>query len=340
MRKYLGDFLRVYLACTLALFTAMVAVKADPPTGNGSPGVSVTSPTSTVTVGGTSFNPTVDLNLSAANTWLATQTFPNIMDTGIAANTPCIGTDASNQFIANAGGCGNVSISSPAATISVGGTLANPTLDLAASQPASRPTTWNSPQTYLGGFNQIEPSTTPCTGVSALLLNGICIAGNSSFDFYGIVLGPTVQSAGGLGCAAACTASDSMRLCFAAQHAGGSPTYVCDYQTNGGTRVIGCTSTCSTNNAPFSAGNITHGSGACSGSSPVTSAAGVWDCSITSVTSSATLNFGTAFALKPVCYASDETAAATLKVVPATGSVTVTGQGASDVIDIACFGNG
>lgn len=537
--KHFGPFLRVYLACLLAVSTAMLVVRADPPTGNGSPGVTITTPNNTLTVGGTSFNPTLDLNLGTANTWTAAQTFPSIFDTGIPANSQCLGTDATSQLIArgSCGSGGSTNISSTATTIAVGvstptvvqavqntnlsssvtftstptvgnlmvcfatnlsaaptpntgwtqidtlsgvahqtttvyrvvqagdlatetpvtggggsqvgcwevtgesstapiqvhslaegsstnpptvttgsvtptatnslalvaavefsnaygvapapsgttsdasettqyserlahqGTLttspttwtftwptastsgtfataaaivinpssSNTNIDLSTTQPASRATTWLSSQTF-AGVNNYEPSSVPCTGAPSLLVTGVCIAGNDGTNNLGIVLGPQLQSAGGMGCVSSCTAASSMKLCFYPMRTTGVPTAACDYYTSTGTRILGG-GILSTNLNPILTGPVGHGGAQCAGTSPVTSSAGIVTCSVTSATSTATLNFGTPFSQKPVCYASDETAAAALKVVPATGSVTVTGQGASDVIDIQCFGN-
>jgi hypothetical protein len=50
------------------------------------------------------------------------------------------------------------------------------------------------------------------------------------------------------------------------------------------------------------------------------------------------INFGTAFANAPFCVAADTTRAATLQVVPATGSVTVSGLTAADVFTWICIG--
>lgn len=73
----------------------------------------------------------------------------------------------------------------------------------------------------------------------------------------------------------------------------------------------------------------------CTGTSPT----GRYACRGTSTTSSLTFTFNAAYGSIPACSATDETTALALKVAPAIGSVVVTGQGASDVIDVICAGN-
>ena len=58
-----------------------------PLAGGGGGGDTITSPGSTLTVGGTPTNTTLDLNLGHANTWTVAQTFSSILDTGSAAST-------------------------------------------------------------------------------------------------------------------------------------------------------------------------------------------------------------------------------------------------------------
>ena len=226
--KHFGPFLRVYLACLLAVSTAMLVVKADPPVGNGSPGVSITSPTNTLAIGGTSFNPTVDLSLSTANHWTALQQFDSLNVTGIGANVPCVATDASANFIAGtcSGGGGGDTITSPGASLTVGGTSTATTLDLAATQAAAY--TWNGAQTWTNFANFTYVPTTACqTGGPT---STICVGS------------PTVQNAisigkisGGWG---GTTLSDSGRTCWTRNN-GTADSQACNYFTSGGTFVLG-----------------------------------------------------------------------------------------------------
>jgi hypothetical protein len=80
--------------------------------GSGSGGDTITSPNSTLSVGGTSAATTLDLNLGHANTWTATQTFPNGSITSamigtLAAGSNGLGTGATAtiaNYLALAGG--------------------------------------------------------------------------------------------------------------------------------------------------------------------------------------------------------------------------------------------
>lgn len=58
--------------------------------GGGGGGDTITSPNSTLSIGGTSTNTTIDFNLSNANIWLATQTFPNASITNAELANPAI----------------------------------------------------------------------------------------------------------------------------------------------------------------------------------------------------------------------------------------------------------
>ena len=61
--------------------------------GSGSGGDTITSPNSTLSVGGTSAATTLDLNLGHANTWTATQTFPNGSITSAMIGTLAAGSN-------------------------------------------------------------------------------------------------------------------------------------------------------------------------------------------------------------------------------------------------------
>lgn len=85
--------------------------------GGGGGGLnSFTSPNSTITIGGTLTDPTVDINLSNANTWNALQTFGNNISIGGVTSTGAAGTGnvvfSSNPIITNASFNGTTSITS------------------------------------------------------------------------------------------------------------------------------------------------------------------------------------------------------------------------------------
>ena len=69
----------------------------------------ISSPFSTLTIGGTPTNTTIDLNLGHANTFTATQTFPNIIITGqeAASGTNCLQIDTSGNVIKTGTTCGS-----------------------------------------------------------------------------------------------------------------------------------------------------------------------------------------------------------------------------------------
>lgn len=79
------EFFRTYLAVILGMCTVLIPMaKADPPAGNGGPGVNFSSPNSTMAIGGTSFNPTLDI----AGTITPAETFNGAVTLGstLAAN--------------------------------------------------------------------------------------------------------------------------------------------------------------------------------------------------------------------------------------------------------------
>lgn len=97
--KSIGDWLRVFTACYCALALAMLGAKADPPTGNGSPPLNITSPNGTMTVGGTSYTPTIDVSglvaqLAAAQTWTGLQTLQGVNFFIVGAAGNCSGMPA------------------------------------------------------------------------------------------------------------------------------------------------------------------------------------------------------------------------------------------------------
>lgn len=272
------EFFRTYLAVILGMCTVLIPMaKADPPAGNGGPGVNFSSPNSTMAIGGTSFNPTLDIagTITPAETFNGAVTLGSTLAAnGVSTFSNQLSFQSSGQTACPGPGTPIASASAPACLGPIGGTI-------------------------------------------------------------GLVIGKASGTAWG-----GTTTANSSQLMFIRNN--GTVDAGCAlFLASGGSLQTGCSISSASNNISAGSANMTaqhyNSNAGCSGATPQT--VNGFGCRITSATSTATVNFGTAFASIPVCTASDETTALALKVVPAVGSVTITGQGASDVIDVSCHGN-
>ena len=222
------------------------------------------------------------------------------------------------------GGGGGDSISSPNGTLSVGGTSSATTLDLANPLAVS--------QSFSNFANFTYAPVAVCQTNAQIA--PVCIG--SPTGTIALAIGKVSGGWGGTTTAN----SGSIALCRNNGTSDGCATIL--FTSGGNLTFSGIGGSVLTNGANFSAGagNVTgnhiNQNAGCSGTTPQT---GNSACRITSASSTATMNFTNAFTSIPACTATDETSATALKVAPSTSAVTVTGQGASDVIDIICRGN-
>lgn len=129
--------------------------------GSSSGGDSISSPNSTITVGGTATATTLDIALGHANTWTATQTFDNITVTGTCT------------------GCGGGTISFPATASGTTSSGGIPYFSSATALSSSAALTANG--LVLGGGAGTAPSTVAglsTDGTSTLILGSAANSGN------------------------------------------------------------------------------------------------------------------------------------------------------------------
>ena len=88
----------------------------NPQTSSGSGGDTITSPGSTLSVGGTSSATTLDLNLAHANTWTGVQTQPAPIFNNITGSTQCLHVNSAGQVSGTGSDCGSGGGSLPTAT--------------------------------------------------------------------------------------------------------------------------------------------------------------------------------------------------------------------------------
>lgn len=138
----------------------------------------ITSPNSTLSIGGTSLATTVDINLSHANTWLSSQTFQNILSA--TANTYSIGASG-NAFV-------NIYAANMIApnTAAIGSTGSNP-VDLNING-TTRDATLSTGQKQWSAYT----STSAFTGGTIIDLFG----GDASGNLYPIALGTNLSFTG------------------------------------------------------------------------------------------------------------------------------------------------
>lgn len=193
-----------------------------------------------------------------------------------------------------------------------------------------------------------------CGGAPATIFGSCYGLGNGTTNNIAIGVGPQLATSG-WGCVSSCTVSDSAKICLYNMNTTG-PASECVYRSQGtGSWVLGNgAGTALTLTGVLSMGGNTISSGGgnvtgiakvgtnavCSGTGSFTGpGANNSNCQLTMSSGTSTWTFGAGYAAKPVCVATDETAATAPKITPSTASVVVT-AGTSDVVDVHCFGNG
>jgi hypothetical protein len=281
-------------------------------------GDTITSPGSSLSVGGTSTATTLDLNLARANTWTATQTVPQLIDNGLTALSP-VCADASKQLTSSGCASGGDTITSPAGSLAVGGTSSATTLDLNLAQAnawtAALSDTAQISAVGAGGAGACSGTKFPTT------VYGVCIgANNGTSNVAGIVMSPVAAD---WNCTASCTAGDSSRIYFFESLTTGATSGSSIFYNNAINQM-------EISSQLFIAGRLTTTANSDGGTCTESSA--------TSCTVTLGHSFGT-----PVCVASDNTAPTAVQWTLAAGSTTLTlttSASASDKLSAWCWGNG
>lgn len=224
---------------------------------------------------------------------------------------------------------GGDTITSPNATLTVGGTSSATTLDIALAHANA----WTATQTNTGGWQAVGAGgANACSGTKYPTSNGneFC-AGGGDGALYGLVMGALNVD---FNCASTCTVGDSKHIIWYDSLATGV-TNACEqyYNKTPSSMYFSC--------SVQSLMHLVIGNATCSGTGTFTGQAssGGGACLVTLSAGTATWTFQQSFANTPVCVASDQTAANAVKVVPSTTSVTLTGT-SSDVLGVICIGNG
>lgn len=197
--------------------------------------------------------------------------------------------------------------------------------------------TWTALQSFNGS------SASSQAGAPTTVYGAYYGLGNGTTNSTAIAIGWQTGTSG-WACVSSCTTSNSAQICLYGMSATG-PLANCSFVDIAGVLNIGKLKITNSLNA---GGNVVSNvaklgtNTSCSGTSPVTSSTlNNVNCLVTAASSSAVLNFGTAYAARPICVVSDETTTTSeAKPTVTTTSVTVATPGASDVVDILCFGNG
>jgi hypothetical protein len=277
--------------------------------GCASGGDTITSPSTTLSVGGTSTATTIDLNLTRGNTWTATQTVPQLIDSGLTALSP-VCADASKQLTSSGCASGGDTITSPVGSLLVGGTSGATTLDI---NPATT-TEYTAQEHFVGagGANACSGTNYPATAF------GICIGGNQgATNVAGIVMGPQKAD---FNCTS-CTAGDSTRIRFYNSLTSGA-VVSCDLYDNAA--IGGLNVACPL----YISGRVMTTSNATGGTCTE------------SATTSCTVTLGHTYGV-PVCTTGDNTNATAVKwAISGTTLTLSTTASASDTLSGWCWGNG
>lgn len=133
------------------------------------------------------------LNLGNADTWTATQTFPNVADLALSTTAgTLVCTSGATQLLTTTGCAssgGGDTITSPNSTLNVGGTSSATTLDVNPAHTMG----WTANQTNTAQFQAVGAGgANACSGSKyPTIVYGICLgANNGSTNTYAMIIGP------------------------------------------------------------------------------------------------------------------------------------------------------